>query len=51
MTQDEKIMLGVMGVAVALWMFGDSIGVAPVTAAMIGLSMLLGTGVLSWKEW
>jgi len=50
MSGDEKIMLSVMGVAVSLWMFGDALGVAPVTAAMIGLSALLVTGVLSWKE-
>lgn len=51
MSRDEKIMLSVMGLAVTLWVFGDALGVAPVVAAMIGLSTLLVTGVLTWKEW
>jgi len=50
MSRDEKIMLSVMGLAVTLWVFGDALGVAPVVAAMIGLSTLLVTGVLTWKE-
>ena len=38
MSRDEKIMLGTMGLAVVLWVLGDSIGVASVTAAMLGES-------------
>jgi divalent anion:Na+ symporter, DASS family len=45
----EWIMCSTIGVLLALWVFGGSFGVAPVTAAMIGLSILLLTGVLSWK--
>lgn len=50
MKVEEKIMLATMGLAVGLWMFGDALGIAPVTAALLGLSVLLFTGVLSWKD-
>eukprot|EP00891_Asterochloris_glomerata_P005359 jgi/Astpho2/5359/Aster-05904 len=50
MTRDEKIMLGTMGLAVVLWVLGDAIGVSSVVAAMLGLSVLLATGVLNWKD-
>jgi hypothetical protein len=36
-------MLGTMLLAVTMWVFGDSIGIASVTAAMIGLGILLVT--------
>lgn len=50
MTVDEKYMLGVMGLAVVLWVTGDKIGVTAVQAAMLGLVLLLMTGVLRWKD-
>ena len=50
MGRDEKIMLGTMGAAVLLWVCGDAIGVSAVTTAMIGLSGLLLSGVLTWRE-
>lgn len=50
MSRDEKIMLGTMGLAVVLWVTGDAIGVSSVVAAMLGLSVLLLTGVLNWKD-
>lgn len=50
MSRDEKIMLGTMGAAVLLWVLGDSLGIAAVTTAMMGLSTLLLTGVLQWRE-
>ncbi|CAG9459968.1 unnamed protein product [Pedinophyceae sp. YPF-701] len=50
MSGQEKIMLGVMGLAVVLWVAGEGLGVAPVVAAMLGLCLLLFTGVLKWKE-
>jgi di/tricarboxylate transporter len=34
---------------VALWIFGGSIGVNAVAAAIVGLTILLVTGVTSWK--
>jgi di/tricarboxylate transporter len=36
-------------VTVALWIFGGSIGVNAVAAAIVGLTILLVTGVTSWK--
>lgn len=50
MSRDEKIMLATMGTAVLLWVCGDAIGVSAVTTAMIGLSGLLLSGVLTWRE-
>ena len=50
LSRDERLMLGTMGLAVSLWVFGDAIGVSSVLAAMVGLSSLLVTGVLSWAD-
>lgn len=50
MSRDEQIMLLTMGIAVALWVVGPSIGVSAVLAAMMGLCLLLATGVLSWRD-
>lgn len=50
MTSDEKIMAGALGITVALWIFGSSFGVGAVAAALTGLSILLITGVITWKE-
>lgn len=46
MTTDEKYMLGVMGLAVVLWVTGDRIGVTAVQAAMLGL-VVRGGGLIS----
>lgn len=50
MTRDEIIMMGTMLFAVVLWILGDSIGVPAVVAAMLGLVVLLLTGVLKWSD-
>ena len=50
MSRDERIMAAVMVGAVILWVFGDGLGVASVTAAMLGLATLLLSGVLSWRD-
>ena len=50
MSTDEKITAGALGLTVALWIFGSSIGVNAVAAALTGLSILLVTGVVSWKQ-
>jgi DASS family divalent anion:Na+ symporter len=36
--------------AVVLWVMGDSLGISAVTTAMIALSTLLATGVLTWSD-
>ncbi|KAL9690210.1 hypothetical protein QQ045_010607 [Rhodiola kirilowii] len=50
MTGNEWGMVGTMLLAVSLWVAGDYIGVPSVIAAMIGLSILLLTGVLEWDD-
>lgn len=52
----EKITLGVFGLLLIMWagvpamLFGDAFIIEPTTAAFIGLSILLMTGVLEWDE-
>eukprot|EP00270_Netrium_digitus_P017777 TRINITY_DN6626_c0_g2_i1.p1 TRINITY_DN6626_c0_g2~~TRINITY_DN6626_c0_g2_i1.p1 ORF type:complete len:308 (+),score=100.82 TRINITY_DN6626_c0_g2_i1:85-924(+) len=50
MSGDEKIMAVVLVGTVLLWILGGTIKVDAVTAAIIGLSALLITGVVTWKE-
>jgi anion transporter len=50
MTGDEKIMAGALSVTVALWIFGSKFGIGSVASALVGLSTLLITGVITWKE-
>ncbi|KAL6202790.1 hypothetical protein ACLB2K_026495 [Fragaria x ananassa] len=50
MTKNETIMAGTLFLTVGLWIFGGMIGVDAVTAAILGLSVLLVTGVVTWKE-
>lgn len=50
MTTDEKITAGALGITVALWIFGAQVGINAVAAALTGLSILLITGVVSWKQ-
>ncbi|HDU7917768.1 MULTISPECIES: DASS family sodium-coupled anion symporter [Serratia] len=55
-TLPEKITLGVFALLLMLWagipamIFGPSLAVNPTTAALIGLAVLLATGVLSWED-
>lgn len=50
MSRDEVIMLTTMLSAVVLWVLGDKLGVSSVVTAMMGLSALLMTGCLTWKD-
>lgn len=56
MTLPEKITLGVFALLLVLWagipamLFGPALAVNPTTAALIGLAVLLATGVLSWED-
>ena len=50
MSGDEKIMAGALLLTVGLWIFGASVGISSVAAALVGLTILLVTGVVSWKE-
>ncbi|MBI6180215.1 DASS family sodium-coupled anion symporter [Serratia proteamaculans] len=55
-TLPEKITLAVFALLLVLWagipamIFGPALAVNPTTAAMIGLAVLLATGVLSWED-
>lgn len=55
-TLSEKITLAVFALLLILWagipamIFGPSLAVNPTTAAVIGLAILLATGVLSWED-
>lgn len=49
-TTHEWIMLGAFLLLLVLWIFGESIGVHSTTAALIGLSILLVTTVLTWQD-
>ncbi|CAI5527363.1 unnamed protein product [Closterium sp. Naga37s-1] len=50
MSTNEKIMAGVLVGTVGLWVCGGVLGIDAVTAAIMGLSALLITGVVTWKE-
>jgi len=50
MSWDEIILVAVMSIAVALWIVGTYIGVSAATTALFGLTLLLLTGVLQWKD-
>ncbi|TYG53816.1 hypothetical protein ES288_D09G139400v1 [Gossypium darwinii] len=50
MSKNEIIMAGTLFLTVGLWIFGGVLNVDAVTAAILGLSVLLVTGVVTWKE-
>ncbi|MBI4495667.1 MAG: DASS family sodium-coupled anion symporter [Deltaproteobacteria bacterium] len=50
MTAHESIMLGVFVLLLLLWVFGAELQVHPTTAALVGVCVLLLTGVLRWKD-
>lgn len=47
---DEKITAGAFAVTVGLWIFGGSVGINAVAAALLGLGILLVTNVVKWKD-
>ncbi|CAN6454152.1 unnamed protein product [Victoria cruziana] len=50
MTKNEIIMSITLLITVGLWVFGGVLNVDAVTAAILGLSVLLITGIVTWKE-
>ncbi|KAK1282613.1 hypothetical protein QJS10_CPB22g01368 [Acorus calamus] len=50
MNKNEIIMAITLLITVGLWIFGSMLGIDAVTAAILGLSILLITGVVTWKE-
>jgi DASS family divalent anion:Na+ symporter len=50
MKKNEWIMLGTFVLLIALWIAGPHIGLKATVAAMVGLGVLLLTGILKWKD-
>lgn len=50
LSNSEIIMAGTLLLTVGLWIFGSVLNVDAVTAAILGLAVLLITGVVTWKE-
>ncbi|KAF7153125.1 hypothetical protein RHSIM_Rhsim01G0191600 [Rhododendron simsii] len=50
MSRNEIIMAATLVLTVGLWVFGGVLNVDAVTAAILGLAVLLITGVVTWKE-
>ncbi|KAI7837138.1 hypothetical protein COHA_009016 [Chlorella ohadii] len=50
MRASEKIVMCTLSGAVLLWVLGEKLGIPAVVTAMMGLSTLLLTGVLTWKD-
>lgn len=50
MKRSEWIMAATFALLIILWIFGPSIGMKATVAAMIGLVILLLTGIMKWKD-
>lgn len=50
LTVNEKITAGALGITVVLWVMGGAWGVNAVGAALVGLSIMMITNVVTWKE-
>lgn len=50
MSAKEWLMAAVVGLLLFLWIFGKSFGIGAAAAALIGLSILVISGVLSWDD-
>lgn len=48
--REEKFMMAVFFLVLSLWIFGDKLAIDATTTALIGLSVLLLTQVLSWDD-
>ena len=49
-SQDQWIMMATMALLVGLWVGGEALGISSVVAAMVGLCILLLTGVTKWDD-
>lgn len=50
MKEKEWIMLGAFILLIILWVIGPSIGIKATVTAMVGLAVLLLTGIIRWRE-
>ena len=53
MSTDEKLTACAFALTIGLWIFGGSMGISAVAAALTGLSILLVTGgwMMDWGGW
>ena len=49
-TGKEWIMMGIFFSILSLWVFGKNFGINNATAGLLGLTLLIFCGILSWKE-
>jgi DASS family divalent anion:Na+ symporter len=50
LSKDEWIMLGTFGLLLTLWVLGTALKIDATVAALVGLSILLCTNVLTWDD-
>ncbi|UCG88871.1 MAG: anion permease [Gemmatimonadota bacterium] len=50
MRRDERILLGTFVLLLGLWVFGAQVNIGSTVTALLGLSILLLTGVLTWED-
>jgi DASS family divalent anion:Na+ symporter len=50
MSQTEWIMAGIFSLMLVLWVAGDTIGINPTLVALIGLCLIILTGVIEWSD-
>jgi DASS family divalent anion:Na+ symporter len=50
LSKNEWLMLVTFGMLLILWVFGTALNIDPTVAALLGLSLLLVTGVLTWDD-
>ncbi len=50
MTRDQRVMVGVFALLLVLWLTGEWHGVSATAVAYLGLSLLLITRVLAWRD-
>lgn len=50
MSNQEWTMLGCFGLVLSLWLFGPQFGIGSATAILIGVTLILSTGLLQWKD-
>lgn len=48
--KEEWIMLGTFGLLLTLWVFGKDLNIDATVTALVGLAILLVTGVLTWDD-
>jgi DASS family divalent anion:Na+ symporter len=50
MTRDERVMVAVFSLLLVLWLTGEWHGVSAIAVALLGVSLLLVTRVLDWRD-